>query len=111
MVHPLLFPWFGSEWLLAVSKKKFCLRRDEDFRISNTSQKKVTTALKAIPPQEFQKCFQYWQYRSAKRIAAEGECFGDDPSQYAVSLQVWMQNNISGNFLAAPRSWLLRLVS
>jgi hypothetical protein len=26
MDHPPLFPWFGSKWLLAISKHKVCLR-------------------------------------------------------------------------------------
>jgi histone-lysine N-methyltransferase SETMAR len=37
------------------------------------SPKIVTTALKAIPQHEFQKCFQLWQHRWAKCIAAQGE--------------------------------------
>jgi len=41
----------------------------------------VNTALKAIPQEEFQKCFQLWQHRWAKCIAAEGEYFESDPSQ------------------------------
>jgi len=43
--------------------------------------KKVMTLMKAIPQQEFQKCFQQWQHSWAKCIAAEGECFEGDPSQ------------------------------
>jgi hypothetical protein len=38
-------------------------------------------ALKAIPQQEFQKCFQQWEHRWAKRIAAQGEYLEGDPSQ------------------------------
>jgi hypothetical protein len=38
-------------------------------------------ALKAIPQQEFQKCFYQWQYRWAKCIVAQGEYFEEDPSQ------------------------------
>jgi hypothetical protein len=37
---PILFPWFGSEWLLAVSENKFCLKRNEHFRILKASKKK-----------------------------------------------------------------------
>jgi len=29
----LFFPWFGSEWLLALSEKKSLPWRDEDFRV------------------------------------------------------------------------------
>jgi len=36
-------------------------------------------ALKAIPQQKFQKCFQQWQHHWAKCIAAQGENFEDDP--------------------------------
>jgi len=36
-------------------------------------RKNVTTALKAIPRQEFTKCFQQWQHRWVKCTAAEGE--------------------------------------
>jgi hypothetical protein len=39
--------------------------------------KKMPMVLKAIPQQEFQKCFQKW----AKRIAPQGEYFEGDPSQ------------------------------
>jgi hypothetical protein len=35
--------------------------------------KNVTTALKAILQQDFQKCFQQWQHRWAMCIAAQGE--------------------------------------
>jgi len=48
----------------------------------------MTTALKAIPQQEFQKCFQQWQHRWAKCIATQGECFESDNSQQAVRMQV-----------------------
>jgi len=41
----------------------------------------VTTALKAIPQQEFQKLFQQWQYHWAKCTAAQVEYFEGDPSQ------------------------------
>jgi len=42
-------------------------------------RKNVTTSLIAVPQQEFQKCFQVWLHRWAKRTAAEGECFEGDP--------------------------------
>jgi hypothetical protein len=34
--------------------------RDEDFRKLKTYKNNVTKPLKAIPQQEFQKCFQQW---------------------------------------------------
>jgi len=44
-------------------------------------EKNVTAALKAIPQQEFEKCFQQWQHRWSKCIVAEGEYFEVDSSQ------------------------------
>jgi len=44
--------------------------------------------LKAVPQQEFQKCFQQWQHCWAKCIGAQGEYSVGDPSQYAVSINV-----------------------
>jgi len=41
----------------------------------------VTTELKDLPQEEFQKCFQQWQHRWAKCTAAEGGYFEGDPSQ------------------------------
>jgi hypothetical protein len=49
-------------------------------RISD-SQRNVTTALKAIPEQQFQKYFQLWKHHWAKCIAAQGEHLEVDPSQ------------------------------
>jgi hypothetical protein len=45
---PILFPWFCSEWLSAVSKNKFYLK---GTKISGHwgHPKNVTTALKAVP--------------------------------------------------------------
>jgi hypothetical protein len=40
----------------------------------------MAMALKAIPQQEFQKCFQQWQ-NQAKCIAAQGEYFEGGLSQ------------------------------
>jgi len=38
-------------------------------------------ALKTVPQQEFQKCFQQWQYHWAKCKAAEGEYLEGETSQ------------------------------
>jgi hypothetical protein len=57
---PTLLPCFGSEWLLAVSKNKVCLK---GTMISGywRHPKNVTAGLKAIPEQEFEKkYFQPW---------------------------------------------------
>jgi len=67
--YPLLkwntypIPWFGSEWLLAISKNKICLKWT---KISGywKHQNNMTTAQKAIPQQKYQKCFQQWQAAS-----------------------------------------------
>jgi len=39
------------------------------------------TALKAIPQQEFQKCFQEWHHLWGKCIGTQMEYFEGDPSQ------------------------------
>jgi len=38
-------------------------------------------ALKPVPEQEFEKCFQQWQHRWAQCRAVQGEQFKGDPSQ------------------------------
>jgi len=43
-------------------------------------------ALKGIPKQEFQECFQQWQHCWAKRIVIQGKYFEGDPSQSAVNI-------------------------
>jgi hypothetical protein len=50
------------------------------FQETEAILRNVTTALKAIPKQEFRKCFRQWQHRWAKCIAAQGEYFEVDPS-------------------------------
>jgi hypothetical protein len=75
-----LFSWFGSEWLPVVSKTKSDLK-GRRFQDTEDIQKNVTMALKAVPQQEFLKCFQQWQHRWAKCTAAEEEYFESDPSQ------------------------------
>jgi hypothetical protein len=58
--YPDLVP--NDFWLSALKGRKY--QDIEDI--------KKLTALKAIPQQEFQNCFQQWQYRWAKCIAAQG---------------------------------------
>jgi hypothetical protein len=80
-----LLPWLGSEWLLAISKNKVCLK---GMKISGYwRHPKNVTALKAIP-QVFQKCFQQWQHHWAKCIAVQGEYFKGNPPQKVVSIWV-----------------------
>jgi hypothetical protein len=51
------------------------------MKILKTSKTKVTTALKAVLQQEFQKCFQQWQHRWTKCTVAQREYFEGDPFQ------------------------------
>jgi hypothetical protein len=87
---PTLFLWFGSKWLLAISKNKIRLKRT---KISGYQRhtKNVMTALKDILQQEFQVCFKQWQHHWANCISAKWEYFEGDPSQYAIITQVCLQ--------------------
>jgi hypothetical protein len=69
-------------------RKKSLPERDEDFKILKT--KKMMTALKAIPQQAFQKCFQQWRHHWAKCVPAQWEYIEGSP-QLAVSIQVRFQ--------------------
>jgi hypothetical protein len=73
MEHPPPFPWFGSEWLLAVSKNKDCLT---GTKISAHWIRKeiIVKALKAVPQQRQQ---HHWD----KYIATRGEYLKGDPSR------------------------------
>jgi hypothetical protein len=72
-----------SERLLAVSKNKFFLKGTK-ISVYWWHTKNVTTALKAIPKQELQQCFQQWQHRWAKCIAVQEECLEGDFSELQV---------------------------
>jgi hypothetical protein len=56
-------------WLSPEIKSALKGRRFQD---TEDIHKNVTTALKAIPQQEFQKCFRQWQHCWANCIAAQG---------------------------------------
>jgi hypothetical protein len=96
-----LFHWFGSDSLLVVFKNKVCLK---GMKISgywrhpnncnNITESNSTTGV--------QKCFQPCYLRWAKYIAAQGEYFEGDSSQWAVCMYVCLQWNHSGNLMAAP---------
>jgi hypothetical protein len=58
-------------WLFQKIKKSAL--NGQRFRDIEDIQKDVTTALKAVPQQEFLNCFQQWQHRWTKCIAAERE--------------------------------------
>jgi hypothetical protein len=78
-----LFSWFVSKWLVSVSKNNECLKR------TNISvywrHKKCDDGAESYSTIGFPKCFQQWQHRWAKCIAAQGEYFESDPSQKAVN--------------------------
>jgi hypothetical protein len=76
---PTLFPLFDSEWLLAISKNEVWLK-GRKFQGTEDIQRNVTTTLKAIREQEFQKFFHQWQHLWAKCLAAQGEYCEGDPS-------------------------------
>jgi len=56
-------------------------RRFQDIEDIQKEKKNMMAALKAVPQQEFQKCFQQWQHQWTKCIAAQGEYLEGDPSQ------------------------------
>jgi hypothetical protein len=72
-------------WLFSETKSAL---KGQRFQCVEHIRKYVSTALKAVPQQEFQKCFQEWQHRWAKCIAAEREYLEHDPPQTLVSIQV-----------------------
>jgi hypothetical protein len=51
------------------------------FQDTEDTKKNVIKALRAIPLQEFQKCFQQWQHHWAKCITAQVKFFEGDLSQ------------------------------
>jgi hypothetical protein len=51
------------------------------FQDTEDIKRNVVTVLEAVLQQGFQKCFQQWQHRWAKCIAAQGEYFEGDPSR------------------------------
>jgi hypothetical protein len=67
---PILFPWFGSEWLLVDSKNKICPKGTKISGYWNI-QNNMTKPLKAIPQQKFQNTFQQRQHFWSKCIAAQ----------------------------------------
>jgi hypothetical protein len=101
---PTRFPWFGCEWLLAVSRNKVCLNGTKisgywrhPKRCDDGAESYSTIG---VP----KNVFQQRQHRWPKCIAAQGEYFEVDPSQYTVSIQVWLQWNHFKNFIAIPRN-------
>jgi hypothetical protein len=77
MEHPSYSPDLAPSdfWLFPKIKSALKGRRFQD---TEDIKKNVTMALKAIPQQKFQKCFQQWQHHWAKCTAAQGEYFKGD---------------------------------
>jgi hypothetical protein len=90
MHHPSYSPDFAPNgfWLFPKIKSA---SKGRIFQDAEDIHKNVTTALKPILQQEFQKYFQQWQHRRAKCIAAQGEYFEGDPSQQATSKELCLQ--------------------
>jgi hypothetical protein len=79
--HPPCAPDLATNdfWLFPERESALKGRRYQDT--ADDILKNVTRALKAIPQQQFQKCFQQWQHRRAMCIAILGEYFEGDPSK------------------------------
>jgi hypothetical protein len=80
MNHPPFSPYLAPNDFLLFQKIKTVLK-GRRFQDTEVIQNNVTTALKAIPQQEFQKVFLQWQHRWVKCISAQREYFEGDPSQ------------------------------
>jgi hypothetical protein len=66
-------------WLFTKIKSELKGRRFQDSE--GIQRRKIMTTLKAIPQQQFQKCFQQWQHRWTKRVTAQGEYIEGESSQ------------------------------
>jgi hypothetical protein len=74
--------WFFPELKPSLTSPKLkSASKGRRFQYIEDIKEHVTMALKVVPQQEFQKCFQQWQHHWAKYIAAQGEYFEGDPSQ------------------------------
>jgi len=77
--HPVYSPDLASNYFFLFLKIKEILKGrhfdDIDIIRSNT-----TAALKAIPQNQFQNCFEGWTRRWHRCIASQGECFEGDHS-------------------------------
>jgi hypothetical protein len=78
MELPLCSPDLAVNDVLLFSKIKSALKV-QGFQAIGDIRKNATMAVKAVPQQEFQKCFQQWQHVWVKCIAAQGEYFKGDP--------------------------------
>jgi hypothetical protein len=85
-----LYPTYlalSALWLFPKIKSVLKRPKFQDIEGIHKKKKKMTE-LKIFPQQDSQNCFQRWEHRLAKCMAAQGEYFEGDPSQYAVSIQV-----------------------
>jgi hypothetical protein len=80
MEYPSYLPNLAPNYFWLFSKIMCALNR-RGFRNTEGIQINVTTVLKSIPQQAFLKCFQQWQDRWAKCIAAKGKYFEGGPTQ------------------------------
>jgi len=80
MGHPLYSPNLAPNdfWLFLKMKSTLRGKRFQDIE---HIQKTLTTALKAIPQQEFHKCFKEWLHPCTNCIAAQKGYFKGDSSQ------------------------------
>jgi len=63
---PILFPWFGSEWLLFPELKSTLT--GQRFQDNEDIQNNVTTALKSMQKHDLHKCSQQWQTASLSLV-------------------------------------------
>jgi hypothetical protein len=80
MEHPTYSPDSDPNdfWLFPKIKSALKGRRFQD---TEDIQKKFEDGTKSYSTTEFQKCFQQWQRRWTKLIAAQDEYFEGDPSE------------------------------
>jgi hypothetical protein len=72
-----IFARFGPMRLLAIPKTEDRFEGPQIFRHCRQSGH-VTTILKSIPEEEFQKCFEQWKHRLPKYIGVQGDYFEGD---------------------------------
>jgi hypothetical protein len=77
---------------VAISKNKVCLKGINISGYQRHPKEMWWWYWKLL--HKFQKCFQQWQHRWAKCIAAQVEYFEGEPSQSALSIQVCLQLNL-----------------
>jgi hypothetical protein len=89
MEHPTYYPDLAPNDFWLFPKIKSALKGPRFQDTEDMTEKAM--ALKAVPQQEFQNCFQQWQHCLAKCTATQGRYFKGDPSQQVVSIWVCLQ--------------------